>query len=130
MDVILVGKVYADWCGHCQNLKPEWLKMKKEVKSLIEKTGKTIEFIEIEESQQEKMDDFKERFPNLSVNGYPTIFKHIKGGDHLEYYTGDREASKMCQWVLGKKMGGKKQKKTVKRKKMRKNKTVHMRSLK
>lgn len=128
MNVILIGKVYANWCGHCQNLQPEWLKMKKELKSLIGKRGKIIKFIEIEESEQEKMNQFRERFPNLSVNGYPTIFKNINGGNDLEYYTGDREASKMSEWVLGKKMGGKKQKKTVKRKKSRKNKTLRVRS--
>ena len=37
MKKILIGKVYANWCGHCQHLKPEWLKMKKELKSKMGK---------------------------------------------------------------------------------------------
>ncbi len=26
-------KYYADWCGHCQKLKPEWEKLEKELTS-------------------------------------------------------------------------------------------------
>ena len=91
-----------------------------------------IEYIEIEESETTKMDDFKSRFPGLTVNGYPTIFKNTSG-NQLEYYGGDRSASKMKDWVLGKTenhtkskglfYGGKR--KTVKRKKNQKNKTLY-----
>lgn len=121
MKKIIVGKIYANWCGHCQHLQPEWLKMKKELK----KKGVNIEYIEIEESETKKMDDFKTRFPSLTVNGYPTIFKNIHG-NQLEYYGGDRSASKMKDWVLGKTeqlfRGGKR--KTLRRKKNQKNKTL------
>ena len=130
MKKIIVGKIYANWCGHCQHLQPEWLKMKKELK----KKGVNIEYIEIEESETKKMDDFKTRFPSLTVNGYPTIFKNIHG-NQLEYYGGDRSASKMKDWVLGKTenttksknlfhlFGGSGKRKTVKRRKNN-NKTL------
>jgi protein disulfide-isomerase A6 len=119
MRKIILGKVYANWCGHCQNLKPEWSKMKKDLQSKIDKNC-SIEFVEIEESEIAKMDRFKKRFPHLNVNGYPTIFKNT-GGDELEYYNGERTASDMSDWVLTKPpskiSGGKKKNKTVKRKK-------------
>ena len=98
MKKILVGKVYAKWCGHCQSLKPEWKKMKDELKSKMKNMGYYIHFIEIEESQQNKLAKFKHRFPDLNVNGYPTIFKHTGGS--LEYYNGSRTADAMVNWVL------------------------------
>jgi protein disulfide-isomerase A6 len=132
MKKIIVGKIYAEWCGHCQNLHPEWLKMKKELKMLAKKKQYVIEYVEIEEIETDKMNDFKTRFPGLTVNGYPTIFKNTSG-NQLEYYGGDRSASKMKDWVLGKTenhtkskgmfYGGKR--KTVKRKKNQKNKTLY-----
>lgn len=138
MKKIIVGKIYANWCGHCQHLKPEWSKMKKLIK-MLEKKGFIIQYVEIEESETNKMDHFKTKFPDLSVNGYPTIFKNTNG-NKLEYYGGDRSASKMKEWVLGKPSnntkrensfhlfsGGKGNRKTLKRRKnnnktLRKNK--------
>ena len=98
MKTILVGKVYANWCGHCQTLKPEWAKMKKELKSKMKNMGYHIKFIEIEESQENKLTKFKTKFPNLNVNGFPTIFKHTGGG--IQYYNGNRTAHEMTDWAL------------------------------
>jgi len=135
MKKILIGKVYANWCGHCQTLKPEWLKMKKVLQSKMKKMGYLIEFVEIEESQQKNLAKFKKRYPNLNVSGFPTIFKS-SGGSHLEYYQGERVAQKMGEWALAEKnttmknkiMGGKKRKtaksKTMKKRKTAKNKTM------
>jgi len=113
MKKVLIGKVYANWCGHCQSLKPEWEKMKKDLTSKMKKMKKySIEFVEIEEQEQDKLAEFKERFPNLSVNGYPTIFKSY--GNGLEYYQGERRADKMGNWLIIQKhtrtMGGNKSK--------------------
>jgi thiol-disulfide isomerase/thioredoxin len=112
MKKILIGKVYAKWCGHCQTLEPEWLKMKKDLKSKMKKMGYLIEFVEIEESQKNNLAKFKKSYPDLKVSGYPTIFKS-SGGSHLEYYQGERVAQKMGGWALGQNnvtMGGKKRK--------------------
>ena len=102
MKKILIGKVYANWCGHCQSLKPEWLKMKKDLKTKMRKMGYLIEFVEIEEQEQDKLAEFKKTFPNLQVNGYPTIFKHAGSGE-LEYYQGERTANEMGKWLIGNK---------------------------
>jgi thiol-disulfide isomerase/thioredoxin len=93
----IIGKIYANWCGHCQSLKPEWYNMKK----MLKYKNKNIQFIEIEESQQEKLNKFKKRFPQLEINGYPTIFK-ITANKSIEYYTGNRISNDMKKWATEK----------------------------
>jgi thiol-disulfide isomerase/thioredoxin len=91
---IIVGKVYANWCGHCQILKPEWKKLKRSIP-----VGR-VEFIEIEESESAKRANFEKKIKTtLNVNGYPTIFK-IHKNKQVEYYTGPRTADEMRKWVL------------------------------
>jgi len=75
---ITVGLIYANWCGHCQHLKPEWKKMKKGMR------GMNCHYLEIEDADHHK--DRKIAHVNsrlktgkLEANGYPTIFR-IKGG--------------------------------------------------
>jgi len=92
----IIGKIYANWCGHCQALKPEWNKMK----SLIKKDA-NIEIVEIEENEHEKLNKLKQRFPHLQINGYPTIFK-IYANKKIEYYTGNRLAYDIKKWSLKK----------------------------
>jgi thiol-disulfide isomerase/thioredoxin len=90
---IIIGKVYANWCGHCQTLKPEWNKMKQ-----MFKKNRNIQFIEFEEAQQDKLNKFKKKFPQLEINGYPTIFK-INNKKQIEYYTGNRITMDMKKWI-------------------------------
>lgn len=96
--VITVGLIYANWCGHCKALHPEWAKMKKGMR------GVNCNYLEIEESDKHK--DRKIAHVNsrlkgekLVANGYPTIFK-IQGGN-LEYYQGERNAPELQQWFKG-----------------------------
>ena len=93
-----VGLIYANWCGHCQALKPEWKKMKRGLH------GTNCHYLEIDDS-----DDHKDRkiahvntrltSGKLTINGYPTVFK-IKDGV-LEYYQGERSSPAMAQWFKG-----------------------------
>ena len=95
---ITVGLIYANWCTHCQHLKPEWKKMKKGMR------GTNCHYLEIEDADHHK--DRKIAHVNsrlkggkLEANGYPTVFK-VKGGK-LEYYQGERTAQAMQQWFKG-----------------------------
>jgi thiol-disulfide isomerase/thioredoxin len=91
---IIVGKVYANWCGHCQILKPEWAKFKQSIPN-----GR-VQFIEIEESESAKRSNFENKMnTKLNVNGYPTIFK-INKKKPVEYYTGPRTAHHMRRWIM------------------------------
>jgi len=97
-NVVIVGKVYADWCGHCQSLKPEWAKMKKQIH--MKKGKKNIRFAEIEEKQIEselrRLE--KQHGVKISYNGFPTLFM-LKSGK-VSYYDGAREHNQMAQWYL------------------------------
>ena len=97
-DVLVVGKIYANWCGHCQALKPEWAKMRKMIKSRCK--GKRIHFVEIEESEMAtKIPKFKRQYNvEPAANGYPALFKLEKG--RLSYYQNSREADRMADWYL------------------------------
>lgn len=100
---IIIGKIYADWCGHCQSLAPEWDIMK----SKMIKSKSNIKIIEIEVSNANKLERFKQKYPNLEINGYPTIFKIYPNGQ-IDYYNGNRIAFDMKKWVLENKYKNKK----------------------
>jgi thiol-disulfide isomerase/thioredoxin len=90
---IIIGKVYADWCGHCQALKPKWEQLKR-----ILPKGR-VQTVEIEEAETEKRAQFeKTHKKTINVSGYPTIFKIVNG--KIEYYSGPREPEDMKRWVL------------------------------
>ena len=100
---IIIGLIYANWCGHCQALKPEWKKMKNRIKS--SKIRNKSHFVEIEDSNPQKDEKINKinthlKGEKLAINGYPTIFK-IKGGN-LEYYKGGRSSNEMEQWFSNK----------------------------
>ena len=50
---IIIGKVYTDWCCHCQALKPKWEELKK-----ILLKGR-VQTLEIEESETYKRAEFE-----------------------------------------------------------------------
>jgi thiol-disulfide isomerase/thioredoxin len=111
--VLVIGKIYADWCGHCVALKPEWAKLKRDVKAAMGRYFKNVrvEFHEIGDTPHNKsrgltVDGMLEKFNGKHMlnspeklaldGGYPTLFKLHKG--KLEYYKGSRDAKSMFQW--------------------------------
>lgn len=114
---MVVGKIYADWCGHCKSLNGEWKKLKKMIKLGRGRDLKNsvFEFVELGDTpkNQEKgitvdylLENFNaNRFPNgdqmLALDGgYPTIFKICN--NKLEYYSGNRTANEMFSWFTSK----------------------------
>jgi len=116
----LFGKVYADWCGACQALKPNWDHMLTQLKRhnstnfshpeqhikksiMVNKDGTVLEIIQIQDSDYE---NYKTKYTdilgNLEANGYPTIFRkkmHIPDSP-IEYYQGERTPENMIKWAL------------------------------
>jgi thiol-disulfide isomerase/thioredoxin len=99
--VIIIGKIYAEWCGHCQNLKPIWENIKMELKP-----NQYIVFEEIEDVDiPKKLDILNDKYlphsaDKITADGYPTIFKIQNGG--ISYYTGNREQSLIHNWIISK----------------------------
>jgi thiol-disulfide isomerase/thioredoxin len=103
--VVTIGLIYANWCGHCQALKPEWQKMKNNImKTPTYKKGgyKFHEIEDADELKDSKINNINSKLKGgkLSANGYPTIFK-INGGK-LQYFEGGRSAGELQNWFLGK----------------------------
>jgi len=93
---IVVGYVYADWCGHCKALKQIWEKMKKLLPAHL------VTYEEVNSNHQDKRipEINKKHGVNMSApQGYPYIFK-IHGGK-VEEYNGNREEKEMAQWFRG-----------------------------
>ena len=92
---IVVGKLYMVGCGHCEMLEQPWNKMKNKV------GGKVMFAEDIEAGQHEELQKLnKENGANVEAQGgYPTIYK-INPGGNVEYYNGERTASKLIGWAL------------------------------
>ena len=121
---IVVGKLYMVGCGHCEMLEQPWNEMKKKV------GGKVAVKEDIEAGQHEKLQKLnKENGSNVEAQGgYPTIYK-IKHGGKVEYYNGERTASKLIGWATNKnqkntlKRGGNKKRESNKKRGSRRNRT-------
>ena len=105
-------KFYADWCGHCKSMVPEWHKIEEQAK------GKNIAIVEVEESTMKQdgfMEKLKEKVSNVKVDGFPTIgtitynnratFKPYEGGRTADEMM--KEVDKIKQSGGGKQSGGK-----------------------
>ena len=94
---IVVGKIYANWCGYCKTLNPIWEKV------IEDPRLKKIKFVDFEANEPEKLKAFKAKSANhskLTYSGYPTIFKYYNGKYH--YYSGPHKQSNIKNWILGK----------------------------
>ena len=108
-----VGRIHADWCGHCVSLKGEWNKLKNMFRHHAGRSLKnvTIDHHDFEDSEDQKMqghfvDKELEKYnrthlehSNVKValqGGFPTIFRVLNG--QLEYYNGERVAPSLFSW--------------------------------
>jgi thiol-disulfide isomerase/thioredoxin len=113
-NVLHIGKIYADWCGHCQSLQPEWARMKNDMKLAMGRSLQNVhvEFVEIGDTPKNKAKGLTvegmitkyngKHLPNsvekVKSDGYPTLFKVLNG--KLEYYGGNRDANSMYTWYI------------------------------
>ena len=100
---LIVGKIYATWCGHCQALEKPW----EEVKKTLHRANPSVRIYDIEEQDMVKKLAEVNRpehgiTPGNEVKlqgGFPTIFKIIPAEQRVEYYQGERNAHDMAKWA-------------------------------
>ena len=101
---IIVGKIYADWCPHCQNMAGMWDEFKSEMKR---KKGEEVEFVEIEDKDMNtKLTPLNTKYfhgkgEGVKSNGYPTLFKfHVDSPQNtLDYFSKERSVPNLMSWV-------------------------------
>jgi thiol-disulfide isomerase/thioredoxin len=83
---------FADWCGHCRNLKPEYIKF-----------ADMAQFIKVaaidSDSQKALLTRMQQQSSPLKIRGFPTIWIYAKGKP-LEEYKGDRTVKAMLTKAL------------------------------
>jgi len=100
---LIIGKIHAVGCGHCQILAPIWTHMKSDINK-ISMNNIEIDFIEMEQSEiPTKTSRFRKKYPKSVVpevqQGYPTIFKGY--GNKIYYYDQNyKDEAAMKTWML------------------------------
>ena len=99
----IVGRIYADWCVHCINMKKDWQALKSDMAK--EKVGK-VKFMDIEEKEMpDKLQSLNGTYfggkDAVQSSGFPTIFmfRAKTKSPVLDYYKGERNLESMKQWI-------------------------------
>ncbi|ODV91313.1 hypothetical protein CANCADRAFT_122300 [Tortispora caseinolytica NRRL Y-17796] len=94
-DGVTIVEFYADWCGHCQNLKPTYEKLAKRLKGLA-----TVAAVQCDAPENQEL------CSRHGVRGYPTlkIFRKPKNGKRAvpDDYRGERSVPAMANAVIDK----------------------------
>jgi thiol-disulfide isomerase/thioredoxin len=82
---LVLGKIYAEWCGHCKVLEPKWTIIEREIPKRFPPGSKPLVY-KVEESNMSDenvgLATLKQYLANPDENvelqgGYPTIFKIV-----------------------------------------------------
>ena len=93
-NLVVYGKIYADWCGHCQSMKADWDEVEQKMKPVIA-------FNVEEKASNDLFAKFEQKYKSkISLQGgYPTIYKLAKIGAVPEYYDGARNTADILNWL-------------------------------
>lgn len=79
---------YAEWCPHCQMMKPEWEKATEALKM-----KRNIRTAQVEHANMKKLPAKYKK----NVAGFPSIKKY-KGGKLVSEFYGQRTADEILKW--------------------------------
>jgi hypothetical protein len=89
---IIYGHLYSESCGHCIAMDEEWKNLCGEVKN--------IELKDVGDNYDQNVENLNREYQtDLNYEGFPTIFKLMKRGLPMQYYTGERSAELMKKWL-------------------------------
>lgn len=77
-DIVFILMCMADWCGHCKNMHPDFVKAANEMKD------NKVKFVIANEK-----DIDKNKLNLLKINGFPIVLK-VKNGKVVETFKGPR----------------------------------------
>ena len=99
----LLVKIYADWCGHCRNMKADWKRLTDELKAdyKCKKPGCVLTIANIRAGDLGPNDPIIQNIKYIpkDINSIPTIMYVSKGVRGLEY-SNERVYSEMLKWVV------------------------------
>ena len=91
------GKVftlfYANWCGHCKNMKPDWVKAANEVNVNGQQKMVMVDLGDKDDQAQEQLRK------DYNIRGYPTIVD-LDGGKQVGEYSGERSVEALKTHAL------------------------------
>jgi thiol-disulfide isomerase/thioredoxin len=99
----LLVKIYADWCGHCRNMKADWKRLIHELKTNYhcKKPGCVLTIANIRAVNLEQNDPVLQNLKHIpkDIQSIPTIMYISKGARGLEY-SDERVYSEMLKWII------------------------------
>ena len=81
--------MYADWCGHCQQFKPEW----EAFEGWCKNNGVTCNAINGGDESNSQL------VQKYGIEGFPTVLKCDKNGNKVSEYLGDRNKDGLIEFA-------------------------------
>lgn len=93
--------VYADWCPHCQTVKPDMQQLSDDVAAGKELAGTdvSVHLVNGDPPKGTEPDPLLQTLPE--VKGFPSFFLLDSKSGAATPYEGPREVSAMIQWIKG-----------------------------
>ena len=99
----LLVKIYADWCGHCRNMKEDWARIIHELKTNYQckKPGCILTIANIRVVNMEQNDPVIQNLKYIpkDIQAVPLIMYVSKGTRGLEY-SNERTYEEMLNWII------------------------------
>lgn len=86
---------YADWCGHCQNFKPEYKKFSDKALFI------NVYALNIDENKSliESINEYNKENPDFMVKSFPTLWFY-KNGEPQFSYLSDRNSMDLLKTAI------------------------------